>query len=95
MFQPKLAKGRKSFFEYFTEILGWLQIVASPALIGLILSCVLYFSNPQITTLIIGFIIFSVGLSIGIIWANRVWKRKGTTRYLSEIMATPELDSKE
>lgn len=35
----------------------------------------------------------TIGLVIGIIWATRQWKGKGTIWFMSRIMATPELDN--
>jgi len=83
---------KRSGFETFIEILGWIRIVISPLLFGLIIGAVIYFSRSNILTLIIGIVISLIGLIIGIVWANKVWKRKGTMEYMSRIMATPELD---
>ena len=38
-------KDKMSFFDYFTEVVGWLQIVASPLLAGLVISALIYFSK--------------------------------------------------
>lgn len=82
-------------FELFTEVMGWLQIVASPLLIGLAIGAVIYFSDPTSIRLVIGVVITTIGLVIGIIWANKQWKGKGTIWFMSRIMATPELDDLE
>jgi hypothetical protein len=34
-----------------------------------------------------------LGLLIGILWANKIWKTKGTISFLSQISATPDLDN--
>lgn len=83
------------FFNLFTEIIGWLQIADSPFLIGLAVAALLYFQNPSDARFILAVIITFAGLITGIIWATRVWKRKGTIQFLSRISATPELDNKE
>jgi hypothetical protein len=88
----KNDKDRKSFFELFTEIMGWLQIAASPFLIGLALGAIVYLLKPESLTLWIGIAISLAGLIFGIIWATRVWKKKGTIYYVSRVMATPEFD---
>jgi hypothetical protein len=75
------------------EIIGWLQIVASPLLIGLGIAAFLYFPNPSETRLIIAIIVAVLGLVIGIVWANRIWKTKGTMWFVSQISATPDLDN--
>lgn len=89
------STGKKSTFEYFTELVGWIQIVASPFLAGLIIGAIIYLSKPNRLTLIIAIIIATTGLTIGVIWATRVWRKKGTMHFMSRVMATPELDKKE
>lgn len=87
---PKL-----NVFEFFTECLGWLQIAASPFLLGLISGVIVYFSSPNPITLVAGVGLTFLGLLIGIIWATRVWKRRGTIWFMSRLTATPELDAPE
>lgn len=82
-------------FEFMTGAIGWLQIVASPLLIGLIVGAIIYFSNPTTTRLVLGISVATLGLIIGIIWATKQWKRKGTIWFMSGIMATPELDNQD
>ncbi|MCR9182832.1 MAG: hypothetical protein NXH73_07895 [Flavobacteriaceae bacterium] len=79
-------------FELITESIGWLQIVASPFLIGLIIGAIIYFPEPTMMRLGIGTIVAILGLVIGIFWATKQWKGKGTIWFMSRIMATPELD---
>ncbi|MGF1565024.1 MAG: hypothetical protein ACFCUH_06630 [Flavobacteriales bacterium] len=82
-------------FEYIIEAIGWLQIVASPLLIGLGIGAFIYFPNPTSTRLAIGISVATIGLIIGILLATKIWKTKeGTIWFLSRIMATPELDKK-
>ena len=87
-----MAAGKKSLFELFTEIAGWLQIVASPFLIGLVVGAFVYFPKPGTARFIIAISIATTGLCIGIVWANRIWRKRGTIHFMSGIMATPELD---
>ncbi len=84
---------KKSGFELFIESIGWLQIVASPLLIGSVIGFIVYLTIPDLTGTIIGISIAAIGLIIGIIWATRVWKRKGTIEYVSRLSASPELDN--
>lgn len=79
-------------FEFITELIGWLQIVASPLLLGLAIGAIIYFPNPSTTRLVFGMLVATIGLVIGIIWATKQWKGKGTIWFMSRIMATPELD---
>jgi hypothetical protein len=81
-------------FEWITEVIGWLQIVASPFLMGLVIGSIIYFPNPTAQRLLIGISFSLLGLVIGILWATKVWKTKeGTISFLSRTMATPELDN--
>jgi|SRR5687767_13268636 len=89
------ATNKKSLFVLFTEIVGWLQIFVSPFLVGLIIGSIIYFFNPGTTRLIIAVFITITGLFTGIVWANRIWRKKGTIHFMSRIMATPELDNTE
>lgn len=75
------------------EVIGWLQIVASPLLIGLVIGVFIYFPNPTETRLIIAISISIFGLLIGIVWANKIWKTKGTMWFISQVSATPDLDN--
>lgn len=79
-------------FEFITEVIGWLQIVASPLLIGLAVGAIIYFSDQTTTRLLIGIAVATGGLIVGIVWATKQWKGKGTIWFVSRIMATPELD---
>ena len=79
-------------FEKIMEIIGWLRIVASPLITGLIVGAFIYLPNPTDTRLIIGISVAVLGLIIGILWATSVWKKNGTINFLSKTMATPELD---
>lgn len=81
------------FFESFTQFIGWLQIVASPSLIGVAVGAAVYFSHTTVTRLVLGIVIAVVGTIIGCVWATRVMKsRNGTVWFMSRITATPELD---
>ncbi len=88
-------ESRMSFFDYFTEVIGWLQIVASPLLLGLIIAAFIYFSNPTLWRLIIAIGVALLGLIVGLVFATRIWKKQGTIHFVSRIMATPELDDLE
>lgn len=80
-------------FEYIMSIIYWLRIVASPLLIGVAIGAVIYFPSPNVTTLVIAITISATGLIVGILWATKIWKTKGTIGYISEIDATPDLDN--
>ena len=86
-------KDKMSFFDHATELVGWLQIVASPLLAGLVIAALIYFSNPTILRLVIAIGVAILGLIVGIIFATKVWKKQGTMHFLSRVSATPELDN--
>lgn len=86
---------RLNFFEFLTEMLGWLQIFISPFLAGLGIGFAIYLCIPGTTGLIIAISIAILGLILGIIWATRIWKKNGTIKFMSNLSATAELDNKE
>ncbi len=93
--KQKSADGIVRVFGFITEVYGYIQIVLSPFLIGLIIGAIVYFTGPNTNRLIIGIIVAVAGLLVGIVWANKHWKEKGTIHFISRVMATPELDKSE
>ena len=91
--QSEKEKREMSFFDYATELVGWLQIVASPLLAGLVLGAIVYFSNPTTLRLLIAIGVVLISLIIGIVFATRIWKKQGTMHFVSRVMASPELDN--
>ena len=79
--------------KYLTEIAGWIWIAGSPTLIGLITGflCYQYLESPA--GLITGVILLACGLILGILWANKIYKSRGTMNFISRIYASPELDN--
>ena len=94
-FENNKAKNKLSFFDYVFEIIGWLQIVVSPLLLGLLIGAGIYFTNPNTGRMVAGIAVAILGLTTGIIIATRAWKGKGTIHLVSRVMATPELDELE
>jgi hypothetical protein len=90
-----VAEQKKSAFEFIIEVFGWLRIVASPLLAGVAIGFIVVCNWTSDIGLIVGISIAALGLIVGIIWATRVWKRKGTIEFLSRVSATPELDRSE
>lgn len=93
--QTQKSEGVVRVLAVFIELIAWLQIVASPLLIGLIVGAIIYFSKPSKTSLVIGIALTCIGLIIGILWATKQWKGKGTVWFMSRINATPDLDEEE
>ena len=88
---PKLAKTGS----LFTEILGALMIIGSPTLIGAAVGAYWYASNANEQNLWLFGAFTALGLLLGIWWAVREWKSRGTVWFISRLMATPELDKKD
>ena len=80
-------------FEISIEICGWIQIVLSPTLIGIVLGYSLYYYYPNNNVLIVSILIAVIGFIIGLFWATKKFKTTGTINFLSRISATPELDT--
>jgi len=80
-------------FKNKSEIIEWLQIVVSPTLLCYGIGGLIYYKNPSQTNLIIGICIGSIGLITGILYANKIWKTKGTVWLMSNISASPEFDN--
>ncbi len=80
-------------FERIMELIGWLQIVASPVFLALFISGIIYLPNPNTTTLVVCISILLIALVFGIWWATKIYRTKGTMWFMSRIMATPEIDS--
>lgn len=82
-------------FELITEIIGWVQIVLSPTLFGLLIGFLIYYNFGNIYGLVIGCIFGLIGLILGIALATKKFKTNGTIHFLSRVSASPELDEDE
>ena len=91
--QAENEQSKTASFDYFFEVIGWLQIMISPLLLGLLLGAIIYFSDPSAGRLSLAFLVTLIGLIVGIVFATRVWKKHGTMHFISRVMATPELDT--
>ena len=81
-----------SFFDYAMEIVGWLQIVSSPLIGGIIVGGLAFLLIGNTAGLVVGIAIAIAALVLGVLYANRVWKKKGTMNFMSRVNASPELD---
>lgn len=80
-------------FEWLTSFIAWLEIIASPLIVGVVIGFIVYLKYPTTTGLFIGILITTLSLIIGIILATRIWKKRGTIDFTSRISASPELDN--
>ena len=88
-------KDKLNSFDYLGESIGWIQIVASPLLVGIIVGGIVYLLIGNTAGVILGIVVAIIGLIIGIVLANKIWKKKGTIHFISRVNASPELDNLE
>ncbi len=81
MSEPKIDS--KSIFDLITESIGWIQIIASPTLIGLVLGLITFCYLPNSIGITIAISLAVIGFIIGVVWATKVWRRQGTIDFLS------------
>ena len=82
----------QKIFGTLVEIVGWIQIVLSPTLIGIGIGFAVYYNFPNLNGMIIGISIAIIGTILGMIWATKKYKTTGTMDFLSRISSTPDLD---
>ena len=83
------------FIEYLTKVIAWFQIAVSPAAIGLIAGFFIYRGIPGPFGFFSGIAVAALGVVGGMVWATRVWIKRGTVDHLSKVIGTPELDNKD
>jgi ACR3 family arsenite efflux pump ArsB len=71
------------------EIIYWIKIFLSPFIIFLFIALAIYFSNEEL--LWISVILLIIGLTLGIIYAERIRKKHGTTQYMGRIYNTDDI----
>jgi ABC-type bacteriocin/lantibiotic exporter with double-glycine peptidase domain len=79
----------KKIFQVIIEAIFWLGIFLSPLLISLIFAAILYFSNASLLWLSIA--IATLGLFAGVLFAERIRRKYGCTRFMSRIISTPDI----
>ena len=82
-----------SNFEKGIEWINWFKIALSPTLLFGIIGVILKFSLENET---LGNCLFALclllGITAGILWANKVKKKHGTTHFISRTDASPDID---
>ena len=87
-------KSKKNFLRSQFNFYNQTQVnTVSPTLISLIIGLVIYSYFRNSLGILILIIISSIGLIIGIFLANSIWKKKGTTNFMSKINASPDFDN--
>lgn len=81
--------------EWLTSFIAWMQIVFSTLFFGVVLGLIVYGIYPTTAGLVSGIVIAVLGLTAGIIFATRIWKKQGTVDFISKVSGSPELDNLE
>ena len=76
-------------FQTLIEIAYWIAIFFSPVLLFSVIAGIIFISNEN--NLWISIIFLSVGIILGIVWAERVRKKYGCSRYMGRILSTPDI----
>lgn len=75
--------------KFLTESVFWIQVFISPFILFSIVGVVVYVYQPKLLWL--SALLLLLGIVVGIIWAERVRKRAGTSRYIGRIRETPDI----
>jgi hypothetical protein len=71
------------FFQTLFEIICWILIFISPLLILFIIAAIIYFNNTANQWLPIT--IISIGVILGILFAERIRRKYGTTNFMGSL----------
>jgi FtsH-binding integral membrane protein len=81
--------------EWLLSALAWLQIFISPVIIGVILGLIIWLNIRNAWGLSAAIIIALIGCRLGIAFAEKARRSKGTIEFMSRNIAHPELLEKE
>jgi len=79
----------KKILSFFIESVFWIQIFIAPVGIGGLIALFIYIGNQKLLWLSITIAVASI--VIGVIYAERVRRKHGTSRYASKILGTPDI----
>jgi len=74
------------------ECIGCLQIAISPIIISILLAAAVYYYKQDRIGLILSIIILLAGIITGVIWATRIYRKRGTVNFMAKVSSNPELD---
>lgn len=80
-----------TFLKNLTSLFAWLQIMVSPSLVGVILGGIAWLGLKGVPGAVVGCVCTAVGVGLGIWWAEKARKGKGTVEFISRIRRHPEL----
>ena len=78
----------KKILSFIIESIFWMQIFFAPVGIGGLIALFIYIGNQRLLSLSITIAVVSI--IIGVIYAERVRRKHGTSRYASKIIGTPD-----
>lgn len=79
------------FYASFVHVWSWLKVAVSPMCGGMLLAGLVCIARDQVSLPLI-VIMGSIGLVIGVIWAERIRKKKGLIAFHGRLIGHPEID---
>jgi hypothetical protein len=76
----------QKIFHFVIELFSWILVFLSPVLAFGFAAVAIYITNVK--NVIISILVFSVGIIIGVILAERIRRKSGCANYLGRILAT-------
>ena len=76
-------------FHTVIEVIFWIAIFGSPMLGGISVAFLIFLSWPDMEWLSIVFV--GLGFVVGIVFAERVRRKYGCTRFMSRLLSTPDV----
>lgn len=73
------------------ENIYWFKIFLSPFLFFNVIGIAFFLNNKHF--LLLWVLLGSIGLILGLLWAEKIRRNKGTTKYLGDIYNTDDLQS--
>jgi general stress protein CsbA len=79
----------KKILSFLIESVFWVQLFIAPVGIGGLIALFIYIGNQKLLWLSITIAVASI--VIGFVYAERVRRKRGTSRYASKIIGTPDI----
>jgi hypothetical protein len=79
----------KKILSFIIESVFWLQLFFTPVIIGGLTGLFIYIANENLLWLTIT--ILSVSVVLGFLYAEKIRKKYGTSRYVSKGIGTPDI----
>lgn len=79
----------KKIITILIESIFWIQFFITPFGIGALIAIFIYISNEKL--LWISIVLAAISAVFGVVYAEKVRRKKGTSRYASRIIGTPDI----